>query len=208
MMTLNSKRTARRCSAQSGDGALRMLMRFRKKTLFFLLIIAFVALTVWLATVEVEGALREFVLQYGYAGFFVAAFVGGFNLIVPISHIVFVIPLLNIGLNPWMLIVLGAVGATLADGVGYGVGWTGGSAFPKILTRFRAWAKRTVTKRPYLAPVILFGWASLVPLPNEVLVIPAGVVRYGFFRTLFITFAGNIIFNILAVQFGGLFVAG
>lgn len=183
-------------------------MLLRHKVLFFALILLLVLLTVWLARIEPEGVFKEFVLRYGYAGLFVAAFVGGFNVLVPISHLVFVIPLLNIGLNPWVLIIIGALGTALADSVGYVLGRGGETAFPNTFQRFKTWGQILMTKRPRLAPMVLFAWASFVPLPNELLVIPAGVLRYGFLRTMLITLAGNFVFNILAVKFGGLFTIG
>ena len=178
---------------------------FLTKIIFFLLIVVFVALTVWLATIEPEGAFREFVLRYGYFGFFLTAFVGGLNFIVPFSHLIFIVPLLSSGLGLWVLILLGAIGTTCADAVGYGVGRTGGSAF-RVFDHIKTWGEKVITRYPKLAPVILIVWASFVPFPNEIFVIPAGFVRYGFLRTLSITFLGNLVFNFLAVRFGSVFV--
>ena len=177
----------------------------RNKLVFVLLVAVIVAVTVWLATIEIEGALKEFVVRYGYLGFLTAAFVGGLNLIVPVSHFIFVIPLLNAGLNPWLLVVLGTAGTALADIIGYGLGHSGSRVFP-ALDKFRLWVEGVTSRYPILAPLVLFGWASFVPLPNEILVIPAGLARYGFLRTLIIVVAGNAVFHILVTQFGGLFI--
>lgn len=178
----------------------------RNKIIFAVLIAVIAGLTVWLATVEIEGALKEFILRYGYLGFLGAAFVGGLNLVVPVSHVVFVVPLLNIGLNPWLLVILGTIGTALADIVSYALGHSGSHAFPRAFDKFQVWAENIKARYPALAPLVLFGWAALVPLPNEILVIPAGLARYGFLRTLVIMLAGNAVFNTLAIQFGGLFV--
>lgn len=175
------------------------------RILFFGLVTVLVALTVWLATVEPEGIFKGFVIHYGYIGFFIVAFLGGLNFIVPSLHLIFIVPLLNAGLELWVLVALGAAGITLADGVGYGLGHSGSSAF-QGLTRLRVWGERFIAKHPRLAPIVLVGWAAFVPMPNEIFVIPAGLIRYGFWRTILLTFAGNVIFNFLAVRFGNLFV--
>lgn len=179
-----------------------------RRTLFFVFILVLVALTIWLATIDIEGPLKDFVLSYGYAGLFVAAFIGGLNLVIPISHLVFIVPLLNVGLDPWLIIIIGALGTALADSVGYIIGRTGDLAFPKALRKFRDWGEEFISNKPKRAPFILLAWAAFVPLPNEFLVIPAGVLRFGFAKTLLITFLGNLIFNIIIVQLGGFFVMG
>ncbi|OGG38881.1 hypothetical protein A2116_01705 [Candidatus Jorgensenbacteria bacterium GWA1_49_17] len=176
-----------------------------KKVLFFGLIVVFVALTLWFATVELDGALEEWVFRYGYLGFLGAAFLGGLNFAVPSIHLAFIVPLLNVGLEIWALVLLGALGTTLADSVGYALGHSGGAAFTS-LARVRRWGEGVVVKYPRLAPIFLFIWISLVPIPNEIFVIPAGLIRYGFLKTILITFAGNIVFNFLALNFGNLFV--
>jgi membrane protein YqaA with SNARE-associated domain len=177
----------------------------RNRILFFGLIVVFAILTVWFASIEPEGAFKEFVVRYGYLGFLGVAFLGGLNFAVPSLHLAFIVPLLNVGLELWLLVILAAIGTTLADGVGYGLGRSGEKAF-SALSRLRSWGKRFVARYPRLAPIILVGWASFVPMPNEIFVIPAGVIRYGFWRTIFLIFAGNVIFNLLALNFGNLFV--
>ncbi|MBI4034167.1 MAG: hypothetical protein HY378_01280 [Candidatus Brennerbacteria bacterium] len=176
-----------------------------RKILFFGLIAVFIAATVWFATLEPDGALEEFVFRYGYFGFFVAAFLGGLNFALPSIHLAFIVPLLNVGLELWVLVVLAAIGTTLADGVGYGLGRSGESVFP-ALERLRVWGENFVAKHPRLAPLVIVGWASLVPIPNEIFVIPAGLIRYGFLKTLSFAFVGNIIFNLLALNFGNLLI--
>ncbi len=176
-----------------------------KKVLFFGLIVVFVAFVLWFATIETDGEFEEWVLRWGYLGFFGAAFLGGFNFAFPSFHLALIVPFLNAGLEIWALVLLAALGTTLADSVGYALGRSGGAAFSS-LARVRKWGEGVVVKYPRLAPVILFAWISLVPVPNEIFVIPAGLIRYGFWKTLLIAFAGNVIFNFLVLNFGNLFV--
>ncbi len=177
----------------------------KNKILFFGLVTVFLVLTIWFASIEPEGVLKELVLRYGYLSFLGVAFLGGLNFAFPSLHLAFIVPLLSAGLDFWILVMLGAVGSTLADGIGYVLGRSGEESFG-VLRRVGDWGKKFVAKHPRLTPVIIVGWASFVPMPNEIFVIPAGVIRYGFWRTISFTFLGNIVFNLITLNFGNLFV--
>lgn len=172
------------------------------RVLYIAALAGLVACAAWLATIEIEGDLATFVARFGYAGYFIAACVAGINVVVPTTHLIFTEPLLDAGLSPPLLIACGALGATLADGVGYAIGASGRGAFDGVLARAAERLGRVVRRRPRLAPVVLFLWAAFAPLPNEVLVIPAGVVGYGVWRTALITLAGNLVFNTMAILLG------
>jgi membrane protein YqaA with SNARE-associated domain len=173
-----------------------------EKLLYITFIVLFVAFAIWLATLDLEGPLAQFVARYGYLGYFISASIAGINVFVPTTHLVFTAPLLNAGLDPWILAACGALGASLADLVGYCIGDRGRHAFTGATERIARWLTHAVERRPRLAPVVLFVWAATVPLPNEILVIPAGVMGYGIVRTFLYTLAGNICFNVIAIQLG------
>jgi membrane protein YqaA with SNARE-associated domain len=162
-------------------------------------VIGFITVAIWLASFEMEGALAGFVSRWGYAGYFTAASIAGISIYVPTTHLIFTVPLLNAGLNPWLLAACGAVGATLADGVGYFIGSSGRVVRSETLNLIANRTAVVVSRHPRKAPAILFLWAGFTPLPNEILVIPAGAVGYGVVRTGLITLCGNIVFNVLAV---------
>jgi membrane protein YqaA with SNARE-associated domain len=172
------------------------------KLKFLVLLLLIVMLAFWLATIELEDQVKDFVLKYGYVGFLIVSFIGGLNLFVPLPHLVFIPLLLNIGLDPWILGIIAALGTTSADGIGYWLGHLGNKSFPERIGKFKKWAEKITQRWPALTPVILFLWASLVPLPNEVLVVPLGIANYGITRTLIITFIGNLVFNLIVIQGG------
>jgi membrane protein YqaA with SNARE-associated domain len=175
-----------------------------KKLKFFVLLVVFLWLAIWLATLELEGPAKDLVTSYGYAGFLLISFVGGLNLFVPLPHLVLVPLLLEAGLNPWVLGIISTVGATSADAVGYWLGHLSNQGFPDKIKKFRDWALKITRRWPALAPVILFLWASLVPVPNEVLVVPLGIANWGLIKTMTITFAGNLVFNLSVIHTGNL----
>jgi membrane protein YqaA with SNARE-associated domain len=172
------------------------------KLKFAFLLVLIIGLAVWLASIELEGQIKDFVLKYGYVGFLMISFIGGLNLFVPLPHLVFIPLFLNTGLDPWLLGFLSAFGTTTADAVGYWLGLLGNQSFPAKVEKFKQWTERISRRWPALTPMVLFLWASFVPLPNEALVVPLGIANYGLVKTILITFAGNLIFNLIIIQGG------
>jgi membrane protein YqaA with SNARE-associated domain len=177
-----------------------------RRIVYVACVLGMVGIAIWLATLDLEGPIVDLVGRFGYLGYFLSACIAGINIFVPTSHLIFTAPLLNAGLDPWILAGCGALGASLADLVGYAVGDRGRATFTGATDRMARWLGDRVTRHPRLAPLILFVWAATIPLPNEILVIPAGVMGYGLARTFFFTFLGNICFNILAIRFGMTFL--
>lgn len=172
------------------------------KVVYVAFVVFFIGVAIWLATLDLGGALERFVEDWGYVGYFASASIAGMNVFVPTTHLIFTAPLLNAGLDPLLLVACGALGASLADLVGYAIGDRGRHAFSGATDRMARWLTDTVERRRRFAPVVLFLWAGFMPLPNEILVIPAGVMGYGMARTFLITLAGNVCFNALAIQLG------
>lgn len=174
----------------------------KKQIKFFVFFIVIIALALWLFTLELEGEAKKFALDYGYFGLFVLSFVGGINLVFPLPHLIFIPPLLDVGLSPLLITFIAALGTTLGDGVSYLLGAAGNEAFQKNLSPFRRFIQNIFTKHPKLVFIILFFWAATVPVPNELWVVPAGISGYGIGKILAIAFLGNLVFNFIAIHIG------
>lgn len=175
-------------------------IKLRKALFKFLVIAALIATAFWLAREAQESALvQEFAAGYGYAGAFFISVLSGFNLAVPIPAISFLPLFLESGLEFWAVIVIITAGMTLADSIAYLIGKTGrqligSSTEQKALSRLEK-----MRAGHYWAPVIaLFFFAGLVPLPNEIVVIPLGFLGYRLAYLLPSIFLGNGIFNLLS----------
>ena len=161
----------------------------------FILLLAF-----WLVRLaENSSMIVDIVFQYGYVGIFVVSVISGFNIVVPVPAVSFVPLFLEAGLSLKAVIATMVLGLTFADLLGYAIGRSGrelASTFhhKKIFRRLD-----TMRSKHYFAPIIfLFFFASLVPFPNEVLVIPLGFLGYRFIHVFIPLFLGNIIFTIIA----------
>lgn len=162
----------------------------------------------------VSGLVR----QFGYAGIFLVAVVSGFNLVIPVPAISFLPVFLASGLNAFAVIVIIAAGMSLADFVGFLLGKTGRhiaqgvGSFKKDTQGVRSFKREDLTPSflKYLTPsnradpfqnwspaLVLFLFASFIPLPNEVLVVPMAFLGYRFTYILLPVFFGNMVFNSL-----------
>lgn len=160
----------------------------------FILVLAF-----WAAlNASSSSIISDIVFEYGYIGIFVVSVISGFNVVVPVPVVSFVPLFLEVGFNFWMVIATMVAGLTFADLLGYAIGRSGrelASSFhhKKIFRRLD-----NMKSKHYFAPIIaLFFYASLVPFPNEILVIPLGFLGYRFIHVFIPLFLGNIIFTIL-----------
>lgn len=142
--------------------------------------------------------IAEFVRSYGYAGIFIIAIVSGFNLIVPVPAISLLPIYVASGLELSLVFLTISVGVTIADTAAYYIGHisraVASNEVVKTIQKLEKWRERN----PALPFVILFFFASFVPLPNEVLVIPMGFLGYRLAYVLPIVFAGNMLFNIFS----------
>lgn len=171
-----------------------------KAVLQIIVVAAIVAAALWVGRFAQESDLiKDLVSRYGYGGIFLISVISGFNLAVPIPPVSFLPLFLVSGLNFWLIILIITAGITVADSVAYLLGKTGRllllssteNSFLNRLERLRS--------HYYWAPLLaLFLFVALVPLPNEVIVIPLAFLGYQLTRLLPLLFVGNVIFNTLS----------
>ena len=160
-----------------------------------ILFIAIALIVYFLARYAADNELvRSFAEQYGYLGIFGVSIFSGFNIVVPIPVSAFMPLFFSLGLNIIFVILVIAVGLTVADGVTYVLGLLGRrivSPNSKILKRLYMFRD----KNKYMPLIVLALFASFAPLPNEVLIIPMAFMGYRARHVIPIVFVGNIIFN-------------
>ena len=162
-------------------------------------LIAVIALAFYLARLaQGNGAVQEIVAAYGYAGIFVVSVVSGFNLVVPVPAIAFLPLFLTSGLSFLPTILVIAAGVSLADSVAYFAGRIGRHVLAYAFEERLILRLERVRERYHWAPLTAFFlFAAFVPLPNEILVVPLGLLGYRFLQILPVAFAGNLAFNSL-----------
>lgn len=175
-------------------------MKLSAKILFrAILLAAIIVFAFYLAnTAEENEHVQKLVADYGYAGIFIAAVVSGFNLIVPVPAVAFLPLFLASGLSFIPTIVLITLGVTIADIAAYLLGKAGHHVIHYSFEESALRKLERVRERYHWAPMtILFFFAAFAPLPNEVLLVPLGLLGYRLARIMPVVFAGNLVFNSL-----------
>jgi membrane protein YqaA with SNARE-associated domain len=167
-------------------------------TQLFVFIFLF-GLALWFADeIKDNEAAQHLVRNFGYWGVFILAVVSGFNVIVPVPAMSFLPVFLAAGLSTGMIVVVVSIGMTMGDGVGYILGKLGREAIsvkkrPRWLNRFET----LVNQYRFGLPVFVFLYAAFIPLPNELVVIPAAATGEKWWAILVPVLFGNIIMNVL-----------
>ncbi|MFA6908798.1 MAG: VTT domain-containing protein [Patescibacteria group bacterium] len=139
--------------------------------------------------------LQDYALRNGLWGMFVFSIAANATLIINIPYSSVSVLLAGLGLNPILIALSAGVGALVGEIVGYGIG-VGGS---KMLLSREKVEKLTalrvlLEKRRYLIPVLIFIFAA-IPIPDYILLVPLGIIRYPFFKMLMPMLLGKIIQN-------------
>lgn len=144
----------------------------------------------------------ELTHSWGYAGAFVVTLIGNASIIFPVPSYLAVFAL-GPALNPWLLGLVAAAGATLGELTGYLLGLGGRKALSKRHIKAIDIVKRWSKKRGMFLLIVLF---AATTLPDDVVGILGGTVRYDIKKFLTAAFIGKTISH-MALAWGGFFGA-
>jgi membrane protein DedA with SNARE-associated domain len=166
---------------------------------------------------DIENWLKDFAVQYGYLGVFLISLLGATSIFVPIPYTVVIFILGSVVdefgnwvFEPLWIAVAAGAGAAIGEFSGYLLGVGGrkviGDKYKKRMDFLTKLFKR-------YGPVAIFVFA-LTPLPDDLLFIPLGVMRYNllrafvpallgkFFSNLIIAYSGRLSLEIVKSLFG------
>lgn len=128
---------------------------------------------------------------FGYPGVFILSLIGASSIIFPIPYtlILFYVAAPPISLDPVPLALTAGAGAALGELTGYALGYYGQRLIGERRKRRMAPLVRLLEK---YGPVVIFLFA-LLPLPDDLLFIPLGILRYNFFRFFIPTIIGKTV---------------
>lgn len=147
--------------------------------------------------------LYELVLKYGYVGSFLASFLSHVIPFVALPYLAVVWSLSKI-LNPVAIGVLSGLGAGLGKLSSYYIGLGGGRLIAGSRRRAQLDALKGLVKH---YGVLVAFIASATPLPDDVFLIPLGMIKYSLWKYLAATISGKV-FLCLAVATAGHLVGG
>jgi membrane protein YqaA with SNARE-associated domain len=162
------------------------------------IVMTFASATVpWVATwyADINRHWTNLAAHYGYTGAFVSAFVGSVTPVIVFPYTIVIFFLAAQGLNPWLLGLLMGLGAGFGQFSGYIIGVMSSRFLEKRKASYDA-LERLVRMRPWFMQWVLFLFA-VTPLPDAVIFIPLGMLRYGWIKILVPTLAGKIVSGML-----------
>ena len=153
--------------------------------------------------------MEQFALQFGYLGVFIISFIGSVSVIFPIPYTI-VIYIMGSFLDPFFVAISGGLGSALGEFSGYTLGYYGRTVVSEERRKKMNYMVK-VFDRYGPAAIFLF---ALTPLPDDLLFIPLGVMRYPFWKafipalfgktlmTFILAYSGQQSFELIKVLFG------
>ncbi|MFH1820971.1 MAG: VTT domain-containing protein [Methanobacteriota archaeon] len=154
-----------------------------------------------LVTLNVPG---DFWKKIGYPGIFLLSLIGASSIIIPIPYTV-VLLAISPAFDLILLTIAAGAGSALGELVGYGLGYLGRDMLDEK-RRGQMNAMLKIFRKYGVFAVFLF---AFTPLPDDMLFIPLGLMRYSLWKTFAACIAGKfaMIFSIgiIGKTVGGLF---
>ncbi|MEM2098677.1 MAG: VTT domain-containing protein [Candidatus Bathyarchaeia archaeon] len=150
--------------------------------------------------------MKNFALQYSYFGIFLISLIGATSIFIPIPYTVVIFTLggLRIGgdwaFDPLWIAVAASLGAALGEFSGYLIGFGGRKVIGDRYKKKMDFLTKLFKK---FGPIVIFIFA-LTPLPDDLLFIPLGIMRYGLLRTFIPALLGKLASNLIIAYSGRL----
>lgn len=133
----------------------------------------------------------------GYGGVFLTSFFGASSILIPIPYTIILLSMAP-AFSPLPFAATAGVGSALGEGIGYGLGYAGRGILKKnekikldaMLPVFRKWG---------LLAVFLF---AFTPLPDDLLFVPLGLVRYSFWKAISVCAFGKFLMALVLAYSG------
>ena len=143
-------------------------------------------------------ASQQLIQNFGYIGIFVISFIAGLNLFIPIPAATFVPVFTAGGISLFEIIVFLVIGTMAANLLSYFLGIYGGKISSAHYPELQKKLIRLYQKRKKWLVYFVFIFTALMPLPDEVFLIPLGVVGVKLRQFIIPLLLGTICYQTLA----------
>jgi len=147
----------------------------------------------------VLAAFLNLISQGSYLAVFISSFVASSSVIVPIVPFPSYFPILvgvGLGLNPIIVAIVGGIGSSLGELIGYFAGLGGSAAiekFEKKIPKFLRWIEKFYSHIGFWVVLI----SAFLPFPFDIIGVLSGVSKYNFRRFLLALLIGRLLRSIL-----------
>ena len=152
----------------------------------------------------VEQLIVGIASQLGLAGVLVLSFLGASSILFPIPYHPFIFLIGVSSNNPLLVVVFAGVGAAVGELTGYILGYAAKSVVGEKRKRSFDAILKLLMRHKRIWPLLIFLFA-LTPLPDDLLFIPLGLVRFNFLRAFIPCLLGKLIMFSILVYVGKYF---
>lgn len=138
---------------------------------------------------------QNFVNKWGYLGIFFVSLISSASILFPIPDFILIFTL-GSTLNPFLVALFAATGSAIGETTGYVLGLGGKEILEKKYSKRLKEIKKMFKKYGSIVWIIILG---ATPLPDDVVGIFCGIIRYDFKKFFIAAFIGKLIlYSILA----------
>lgn len=150
---------------------------------------------------DIENWMRNFAVQYGYLGIFLISLLGAMSIFVPIPYtiVIFILGGLQT-FDPLWIAVAAGLGSAIGEFSGYLLGVGGRKVIGDRYKKKMDFLTKLFKK---YGPIAIFIFA-LTPLPDDLLFIPLGIMRYSLLRAFIPALLGKFFSNLIIAYSGRL----
>jgi membrane protein YqaA with SNARE-associated domain len=167
----------------------------KKNLIIFIFILFFILWSIVLIKVSPIKITETIGIQNSYLLTFFVAFLGGSSILIPFPYYLFIITFGAGGLNPFLLGIIGGLGLALGDSITYFIGYKGKEVLPHKVQKIFNKIRIICSKRSWLMPFFLFIYGAIIPIPNDLIILPLGLGRYPYWKMAIPLTIGNMIYT-------------
>jgi len=135
----------------------------------------------------------EFVNKWGYLGIFFISLISSASILFPIPNFILIFTL-GSTLNPFLVGLFAAIGSTIGETTGYLLGLGGKEILEDKYSKQLEKIKKMFKKYGSVIWIII---VSATPLPDDIIGVFCGVIRYDFKKYFIATFIGKLILSLI-----------
>jgi len=142
--------------------------------------------------------MNYFWLQFGYFGVFLVSIIGTASIIIPVPYTLLIFWLGVWGYDPLLLTIAGGAGSAIGEFSGYLLGYYGRRLLSSERQRKMSYLLKLFGR---YEPIAIFLFA-LTPLPDDLLFIPLGILRYSYVKAFIPSVLGKLFMCCILAYFG------
>lgn len=144
---------------------------------------------------------KDFSLNNGYWGAFIISLLGNSTILISIPYPTAIFVLGSLGLNPLLLGLISGLASAVGEVVAYLFGLGGRQLLGrKYIEKFKS-IDNYLRRKPRAVPIILYLFAA-TPIPDDIILIPLGMMKYKFWKAFIPVTLGKITHSLIFALLG------